>query len=141
MKMEIYQQVYVCFKRLSLTALILASTSVLAKSESEQFLESQRVNENRVTVDLIEKVQSETKKPVEVQLKNNQSLADKQFNQIKQQNLEESAVSDYELKRQTDPVKLMNNEKQEYIPARNASVVYKLQYENKNVQIGTNINR
>ncbi|MBU3848011.1 MAG: hypothetical protein H9855_13785 [Candidatus Acinetobacter avistercoris] len=139
--MEIYQQVYVCFKRLSLTALILASTSVLAKSESEQFLESQRVNENRVTVDLIEKVQSETKKPVEVQLKNNQSLADKQFNQIKQQNLEESAVSDYELKRQTDPVKLMNNEKQEYIPARNASVVYKLQYENKNVQIGTNINR
>lgn len=141
MKMEIYQQVYVYFKRLSLTALILASTSVLAKSESEQYLESQRVNENRVTVDLIEKVQSETKKPVEVQLKNNQSLADKQFNQIKQQNLEENAVSDYELKRQTDPVKLMNNEKQEYIPARNASVVYKLQYENKNVQIGTNINR
>lgn len=139
--MEIYQQVYVYFKRLSLTALILASTSVLAKSESEQYLESQRVNENRVTVDLIEKVQSETKKPVEVQLKNNQSLADKQFNQIKQQNLEENAVSDYELKRQTDPVKLMNNEKQEYIPARNASVVYKLQYENKNVQIGTNINR
>lgn len=141
MKMEIYQQVYVYFKRISLTALVLVNTAVLAKSESDQFLESQRVNENRVTVDLIEKVQLETKKPVEVQLKNNLNLADKQFNQIKQQNLEEGAVSDYELKRQTDQVKLMNNEKQEYIPARNASVVYKLQYENKNVQIGTNINQ
>lgn len=141
MKMEIYQQVYVYFKRISLTALVLVNSAVLAKSESDQFLESQRVNENRVTVDLIEKVQLETKKPVEVQLKNNLNLADKQFNQIKQQNLEEGAVSDYELKRQTDQVKLMNNEKQEYIPARNASVVYKLQYENKNVQIGTNINQ
>lgn len=122
-----------------LSMIFMVSTHVLANLESDQFLASQGVNENNVTADLIETVKVETKKPVDIQIKNSESIADMQFQQIKQQNLEESAVSDYELKRKTDPGKLMQNEKHEYLPPRAGSGVYKLQFENINVQLGTNI--
>lgn len=137
--MKIYPHSYVRIAKFSIVMTMLVCTHVLAHSDSDQFLASQGVNENNVTVDLIETVKSETKKPVDIQIKNSEIIANMQFQQIKQQNLEENAVSDYELKRKTDPSKLMQNEKHEYVPPRAGSGVYKLQFENVNVQLGSNI--
>lgn len=129
-----YKKAVSLITRLTMSLCMVSAFSVYA--ESDAFLAEQRVENPKVTEALISEVKQEAQKPVSDQRVKHDQKATEQANQIKKENLEENATSDYELKRKTDTAKLLNVAKREYIPAKQSHVIYTVGYENKNVHFG-----
>ena len=108
-------------------------------AETDAFLAEQRVDNPKVTQALISEVKQDSQKPLSDQWSIHDQKAIQQANEIKKENLEANAVSDYELKRKTDPAKLINADKHEYIPTKPANTTYTISYESKNIKIGNQI--
>ena len=115
---------------------VFAAMAMNVYAQTDEFLAEQRVENPKVTDALITEVKADSQKPISDQLQIHDQKAKQQLNEIKQETLEENAVSDYELKRKTDASRLLNAEKHEYIPGKPSNVTYTISYEYKNVRIG-----
>lgn len=118
---------------------VLSVVTMNACAETDAFLAEQSVENPKVTQALISEVKQDSQKPLSDQWLIHDQKAIQQANEIKKENLEANAVSDYELKRKTDPAKLINADKHEYIPTKPVNTTYNISYESKNIKIGNQI--
>ena len=136
--MELFSQKKIQSNVLYLSViLILAAGSFAYAASDDRFLAEQSVNDPTMTPQVISQVKKDSQTPIPEQLQKHQTLAEVNSKQIKKDVLESNAVSDYEIKRKTDPAKLLAVEKHEYVPNKPGKAIYLIEYENKNVRIGT----
>lgn len=141
--MEVIQR-FIVKDRLLKHSILLIILVVSAAASANLVLNDDALSEQtdqlkKLTPEVITQVKSEVDLNIEQQNQAQLSLAQARSGQIKQQLLESNAVSDYEIKRKTDPEKLLQVEKHEFIPVKQSQVIYRIDYENKNVQLGNNL--
>lgn len=130
-------------KSVGILSITMTASMMVVQSHANNTLNDDALSEQtdrlqKVTPEVITQLKNDAQLDASEQVKIQQQLAQKQSMQIKKQVLESNAASDYEIKRKTDPSKLLNVEKHEFIPPKPAKVIYNIEFENKNVQIGTN---
>lgn len=107
---------------LGLSFVLMAFSLAHAQVVDDLSLAEQRAGEEQLSPEMMSLAQHDAHIPMPEQIEKHQHLAKEQSDQIKKQTLENTAASDYEIKRKTDNTKLMNEARKVYIPAK---TVYK----------------